>query len=512
MYPGTWAKKRPDHPAYVFAGSGETVTYRGLDEMSNRIAQWLRSIGLQTGDHVALIMENHPRFLQVCWAAQRSGLYYTPVNWHLTPAEMGYIVGDCGARVVFTTTARLAAVEQLRDDLAPGCRVVVVDDERSFEETLAGMPTTPVPDETEGVDMIYSSGTTGRPKGGTRALSGVPMERDADPVISGFAGLYQMDESSVYLTPGAPLYHAAPLRFSMAVNRIGGTNVILEQFDAEGALRAVAEHGVTHSQWVPTMFVRMLRLPEEVRSRYDLGSHRLAIHAAAPCSKPVKQAMFDWWGPILHEYYGASEGGVQTYIGPEDWLAHPGSVGKALFGSIHIVDDATGEELPPGESGVIWFDGGSPIKYHNDETKTAKAYDSRGRTTVGDMGYLDDDGYLYLTDRLDNMIIAGGVNIYPQEVEDVLLEHPAVADVAVFGVPHEELGEQVKAVVQPLDGVATGPELADELLAFCRERLASYKCPRSVDFEDQLPRSAAGKLYKRLVRDRYWQGRESSIV
>mgnify|MGYP001260693314 CR=1 FL=1 len=505
MYPGTWAKLTPDKAAYVMAESGEVVTYRQLDERSNQIARYLRSAGLGRGDAVAVVMENHPRYLEVCWGAQRSGLYYSPINWHLTRDEMAYVVADSGARVVFTSLRHAALTQQVVAGLE-GVRVVVVDAEVEGSEgpqVLAAQAVTPVRDEAEGFDMIYSSGTTGRPKGGKQPLP--PWApADAPPGTLRMFRLFGMDADAVYLSPGAPLYHAAPLRFCMAMTRLGGTCVIMERFDPLEALRQIERHRVTVSQWVPTMFVRMLRLPEADRNRFDLSSHRVAIHAAAPCPVPVKQAMMDWWGPIVHEYYGGSEGGGITYISPQEWLEHPGSVGRAVIGKIHILDDDH-NELPPGHVGVVYTEGGRPIEYHHDPDKTARAYSKQGYATVGDVGYLDDDGYLYLTDRKDFMIIVGGVNIYPQETEDVLIQHPAVADVAVIGVPNEELGEEVKAVVQPLDWDQAGPELERELIAFCQARISKQKCPRTVDFERELPRSPAGKLYKRRLRDRYWR-------
>lgn len=510
MYPGTHARLTPDKPAIVMAGSGVTVTYRQLDERSNQFAHLLREMGLRRGDTIALVMENHPRFLEVCWAAQRSGLYYTPINWHLTPDEMAYVVKDSASRVVFTTVRHAetaAAMVRGLDDV----RVIVVDDEDASPDAsklLAAQPITPLPDESEGFGMIYSSGTTGRPKGGKQPLP-TWHPKDAPASTLGMSHLWGMDSDAVFLSPGAPLYHAAPLRFAIPVQRLGGTVVIMDRFDALDALRQIEAHRVTVSQWVPTMFVRLLRLSEEERNRFDLSSHRAAVHAAAPCPVTVKQAMMDWWGPIIHEYYGGSEGGALTYISPQEWLAHPGSVGKAFVGKIHILDD-NDEELPPGTPGGVYSED-RPVYYHNDPEKTAKAHSKQGWTTVGDIGYLDEEGYLYLTDRKNDVIIAGGVNIYPQETEDVLIQHPAVADVAVFGVPNEDLGEEVKAAVQLFDPSQASPELAEELIAFCQQRLSKQKCPRSIDFETELPRSPSGKLYKRRLRDPYWQGRATAI-
>jgi acyl-CoA synthetase (AMP-forming)/AMP-acid ligase II len=513
FYPGHWARVQPERPAIVMAATGDVVTWRELEERSNRGAQLFRSRGLRPGDAIAILLENHPRFLEICWAAQRAGLVYTPINWHLTPPEIEYIANDCGARL-FVASAALAPLSRALEGRTPRIETRLsvggpIPGYESWEEQTAKQPADPIPDEIEGTDMIYTSGSTGRPKGGRQPLLGGPP--GAIDVTRGLFELFGFDERSVYLSPGAPLYHAAPLRFTMTLARIGSTSVILDRFDPVAALAAIERHRVTHSQWVPTMFVRLLRLPEAERRRFDLSSHRMAIHAAAPCPIPVKEQMLAWWGPIVHEYYGGSEGGGLTYITPEEWLRKKGSVGRAVVGRIHIAGE-DGSELPPGESGVIYFEGGRRIEYWNDAEKTARAYHPHGWATIGDVGYLDEDGYLFLTDRRDFMIIVGGVNIYPQESEDVLITHPLVADVAVIGVPNEEYGEEVKAVVQPLDPRDAGPELEAELIAFCQARLSKQKCPRTVDFEAELPRSPAGKLYKRRLRERYWQGHGTRIV
>jgi long-chain acyl-CoA synthetase len=514
MYPGRWAVDLPDKPAYTMLTSGEIVTYGELDERSNRLANLWRTRGLRRGDHVAIVMENHPRFLEVVWAALRSGLIVTPVNWHLTPAEMAYIVADCGARSLITSAAHVESVAGLLRDAPSVDSVLVAGDPipgfEHYESALAEQPCTPVADESAGTDMIYSSGTTGRPKGGVRPLPDC-HPADLPPSTLRFYELFGFDRSTVYLSPGAPLYHAAALRFSVALTMMGATVVLGERFDPEQSLRAIDRHGVTHSQWVPTMFQRMLRLPVAVRQAHVGASHRMAIHAAAPCPVGVKEQMIDWWGPIVSEYYGGSEGGALTFLTSAEWLAHRGSVGRPVIGTIHITDD-DGIELPAGEAGAVRFSGGSPIEYHNDPDKTAAARDGNGWATVGDIGYVDADGYLYLTDRRDFMIISGGVNIYPQESEDVLLRHPAVADAAVIGVPNDEYGEEVKAVVELLEHSNASPALATELIAWCRSHLAPFKCPRSVDFEEALPRSDAGKLYKRQLRDRYWDGHDTKVV
>ena len=513
MHPGIHAAKNPDKPAYIFAASGETVTYGDLEARSNQGAQLFRSLGLAVGDHIAIMMENHPAFFTLCWAAQRAGLYYTAISYRLQEEEVAYIVEDCEARVFITTHAqrdlagRLAGRLNVHRFMLDG----TIEGFGSWEDAVAAQPATPIADETEGADMLYSSGTTGRPKGIKVPLSGEPLG-GAGGLLGLTQALYQMDENVRYLSP-APLYHSAPLRYNMAVMRHGGTSVIMERFDPEEALALIEKHQLTHGQFVPTMFVRMLKLPEADRLRYDVSSLKVAIHAAAPCPVPVKQAMMDWWGPVIHEYYAGTEGNGFCAAGPQEWLAHPGTVGRPLLGAVHICDD-DGRELPPGETGTIYFSDGGTFEYHNDPDKTADSQhpSQRGWTTLGDMGYVDEDGFLFLTDRKTFMIISGGVNIYPQEVENLLVTHEKVADVAVFGVPNEEFGEEVKAVVQPISMDLAGPELAEELIAFCRAQLAHLKCPRTVDFEAELPRHPTGKLYKRLLRDRYWEGHGKSRI
>ncbi|WP_326644778.1 AMP-binding protein [Nonomuraea fuscirosea] len=507
MHPGAIAAVTPDKPAVIMAGSGRVVTYRELDEESNRLAHLFRSAGLRPGDHVAFMLANHPLFLAVAWAAHRSGLYYTPVSSRLQADELAYIVGNCGARV-FISSADLAGVATSITAATPGVELRlmldgVADGFTSYEEAVAGQPVTPVEDECTGVDMLYSSGTTGRPKGVKLTSSHGPLD-EPGMLFKLIQGLFAPSADSVYLSP-APLYHAAPLRYSLTFQRLGATVVVMERFDPEQYLALVERYGVTHSQLVPTMFIKMLKLPPEIRKKYDLSSLQYAIHAAAPCPVPVKEQMIDWWGPIVHEYYAGTEGNGFLYVGPDDWLRHKGTVGRSLLGVVHICDE-DGDDVPPGEHGTIYFENGGRFEYHGDPGKTRSAQDPKGRgwTTLGDIGYLDEEGFLYLTDRRSYMIISGGVNIYPQEAENVLSVHPKVADVAVIGVPDEEMGEQVKAVVEPVSMDEAGPELEAELIAYCRERLAHYKCPKSVDFRPELPRHPTGKLYKRLLRDEYW--------
>jgi acyl-CoA synthetase (AMP-forming)/AMP-acid ligase II len=499
------------------AASGDAITYAELEDRSCRLARVWAEAGLGFGDHVAFLVENQVRFLEVCWAAQRSGLYYTAVNTHLTPDEVAYIVDDCDAKAFVTTAAMAEGAEPLLARLGDTVvsRLALDGDVAGcepYEDALASVGPGPPDQEWEGAAMLYSSGTTGRPKGVRFAIERQPLG-EPGLAVEGFRVLYGIGPDSVYLST-APMYHAAPLQFCMAVTRLGGTAVIMERFDDEAALAAIERWRITHSQWVPTMFVRLLELPESVRAAYDLSSQRAVLHAAAPCPVPVKRQIIEWWGPIVSEYYSSTEAVGATVISSEEWLAHPGSVGRSMGSTIHICDD-DGNDVPVGDVGVVWFESpvqGLQFEYHKDPSKTRGAHDHRGWATNWDMGRLDGDGYLYLTDRKDFMIVSGGVNIYPQEAEDVLITHPAVADAAVFGVPDPDMGEQVKAVVQPLDPASGGPELAARLLAHCRANLAHYKCPLSVDFEAELPRQDTGKLYKRLLRDRYWGAHESKIV
>jgi acyl-CoA synthetase (AMP-forming)/AMP-acid ligase II len=506
MHPGVRAASDPDRPAVVMAGSEAVVTYGELEERSQRLAHLLRAAGLRPGDHLAILLENHPRYFEVFWAAMRAGLYCTPINWHLKPDEAGYIVADCEAEAVVTSGALRDVAAGLDPYLGDVTTRLVVDGDlpgwTPYEAAIAEHPARPLDDELEGSFMFYSSGTTGRPKGIKPPLSGAAYGEAVSPLVLLIQGLFGFTADSVYLCP-APLYHAAPLGWSTAVQRLGGTVVVMESFDAAAALAAIEAHRVTQAQFVPTHFVRMLKLDDDERARHDLSSLQTAVHAAAPCPVEVKRAMLDWWGPIVHEYYAGSEGNGFCYASPEDWLAHPGTVGRPVMGTVHVLDDG-GNELPTGETGQIWFESPTVFEYHNDPAKTRAAFNDRGWSSLGDIGHVDDDGFVYLTDRASHMIISGGVNIYPQEVENELTLHPAVRDVAVIGVPNEEFGEEVKAVVVAADPSTAGPALAGELIAHCRSRLAGYKCPATVDFVDELPRLPTGKLLKRELRRRYW--------
>lgn len=509
MYPGAHVDNFPDKPAVIVAETGETLTYRELEDNSVRLARHLHAAGLRRGDHVALLSGNDPKVYEAYWAALRSGLYITAVNRHLSPAEISYIVDDCGAKALIASAGLREAAEAIVEQ-TPEVQIRLsfggpVEGYGCYEDALAAQPARPLPDQPRGADMLYSSGTTGRPKGIKQPLSDQQVgDPPGDPYTAVFGPLYGFDTESVYLSP-APLYHAAPLRFGGVVQALGGTLVVMRRFDAEQALAAIERYRVTHSQWVPTMFVRMLKLDEDIRARYDISSLKVAVHAAAPCAVDVKRAMIEWWGPVLYEYYASTEANGATFIDSEQWLRKPGSVGPAGMGSIRVCGE-DGAELPAGEIGTIYFERDElPFAYHNDPAKTEAAIhpDHPTWTTTGDIGYVDSDGFLFLTDRKAFMIISGGVNIYPQEIEDALALHPAVLDVAVIGIPDAEMGESVQAVVQPAPGVTPGPALAAELRDYLRERIAHYKVPRGIDFADELPRTPTGKLVKGKLRAQY---------
>ena len=512
MYAGNRYAQHPDRAAFIMASTGETVTYAEHEQRTNRLAHLLRSVGLQRLDHFAIFMENNNRYLECDGAGERSGLYYTCINSYLTPDEVAYIVDNSQSRVLITSAAKLPVARAALAKCPRVERCLVVDggaavaalgDARyvDFVEATARFPGTP---------MLYSSGTTGRPKGIIRPLPENPPSQPL-PLFHFLNGLWQCKEGMRYLSP-APLYHSAPQANVSLTVRNGGTVVIMEHFDAEACLALIERYRITHIQLVPTMFSRMLKLPESTRRRYDLSSLQIAVHAAAPCPVPVKEQMIDWWGPIIHEYYGATEGLGFTACNSAEWLAHRGTVGKVLLGDLHVLDENR-KPVPKGQPGELWFKTASPFEYFNDPERTQASRSADGTmTTVGDVGYVDDDGFLHLTDRSTFMIISGGVNIYPQECENLLITHPQVLDAAVFGVPNDDLGEEVKAVVQPMPGVRADDAFAQTLIAFCREHLAHMKCPRSVDFTDALPRLPTGKLYKKPLRDRYWQGHGKSRI
>lgn len=489
---------RADKTAVVIAETGETLTHGQLHERSGRLAGFLAQ-RLGEGEVIAVLLSNRLEYFEACFGARRAGLYYVPVSTHLTSGELAHILEDSGARLLITEdrfSETLAALDVARREAME----ILSVDTPAYQGIVAQGRVADLPGRALGLDFAYSSGTTGRPKGIRHAMSG---DRELARAVqtASWTAFFNLDAHSVYLSP-APLYHAAPLRFSIRCVANGGTVVSLQKFDAERALAAMETHRVTHSQWVPTMFVRLLNLPEATRQRYDLSHHRQALHAAAPCPAEIKRKMLDWWGPMIWEYYTGSERAGATAISAQDWLRHPGSVGQAVQGRLHIVD-AEWRECPVGVDGLVCFEGGPRFQYHNDAAKTRDAHSPQGWATFGDIGHVDADGYLFLTDRRANMIISGGVNIYPQEAENALLEHPLVHDVAVIGVPNADFGEEVKAVVELKDPAQASDDTAALLIAHCRERLSHLKCPRSVDFATALPRSETGKLLKRLIRDQY---------
>jgi fatty-acyl-CoA synthase len=499
------AARRPDALAFRMCATGESVTFAELEARANQGANVFRAAGLKRGDHIAILLENRREMLEVCFAADRAGLYYTTIGTHLLPQEVAYIVRDCAARLMIVSDAFRQIVPGLMRDVGGDCRFYsvgsAVDGCVLWSDAVAGQSTAAIVDESQGLDMLYSSGTTGRPKGVKWPLIDVPIGART-MLIDLLTSLFGYGPDTRYLCP-APLYHAAPLRHTMVTIKAGGSAFIMSKFDAATALALIEAEAITHSQWVPTMFVRLLKLPDDVRLHHDLSSMRLVLHAAAPCPVDVKRRMIDWWGRIIHEYYAGTENNGFTAITCEEWLSHPGSVGRAKLGVLHICDE-DGNELPVGTAGDVYFENGHQFEYHNDRDKTAASRNRMGWTTLGDIGRLDAEGYLYLTDRKSFVIISGGVNIYPQEAENILLQHPAVLDAAVIGVPNEDLGEEVKAVVQLVDGKAASAALAAELVLHCRQQLSAIKCPRSVDFRTSLPREATGKLYKRRLRDEYW--------
>ena len=510
MHAGEKAEKNPERPAYIMAESGQIITFKQLEDESNRGAHLFRKLGLKRGDHIAILMENHPKYLQICLAAMRSGLYFTCISYRLQEQEVEYIVKDCQSKVFITSKDQKALVDRLQVSL-PDHNYMLDGTTAGFEnweEAIAEMPTTRIADESIGGSMLYSSGTTGRPKGIMKPLP--EGEFAGNEGANLIAALYGASENSIYLSP-APLYHSAPLTFTIGFLMSGITCVIMSHFEPEAAISAIERYKVTHSQWVPTMFIRMLKLDDDVRLAYNVESLECAIHAAAPCPIKVKEDMIEWWGRVLFEYYAGTEANGFVTINSDEWLAHKGSVGRSLTAALHIVDE-DGEEVPLGEVGTIYFEGGGEFEYFNDKEKTDESRHPKGWTTLGDVGYVDEEDYLYLTDRKSYMIISGGVNIYPQETENILVIHPKVMDVAVFGVPNSDFGEEVKAVVQPKDFSEAGPELEEELIEFCRSQISHIKCPRSIDFDQELPRHPTGKLYKRLLKDRYWAGHKKRIA
>jgi long-chain acyl-CoA synthetase len=504
MHPFHHAAATPDKTAVIVAETGVVVTYAELEAASNRVAHLFRSRGLAAGDAVAFFLENTPEYFALAWGAQRSGLRFVCISSKLTMGEVDYILSDSGAKLLVAGASLSSIATQLQTSLERFSLGGTIEGFAPWEVAVAAMPATRIADETAGQGMLYSSGTTGRPKG---IVSDTPVDPAIDavmPLTMLAAGFFGCGPDTIYLST-APLYHAAPLGWTMSIHKLGGTVVLMHKFDAEAALANIECYKCNAGQFVPTHFVRMLKLPDETRARYDVSTMKVAIHAAAPCPVPVKRAMIDWWGPIIDEYYAGTEANGFTAIKAAQWLAKPGSVGPSIGeAKLHICDE-DGNDLPPGSEGMVFFEGSRSFRYHNDPEKTADSRNKHGWSTLGDVGHVDDDGYLFLTDRKSFMIISGGVNIYPQEIENHLVTHPKVTDVAVIGAPHDEMGEMVVAVVQPAVGIDTGEALAAELMDYCRAALSGVKIPRRIDFIAELPRHDTGKLYKRLIRDAYWK-------
>jgi long-chain acyl-CoA synthetase len=513
QHPRFHATQQPDRPALVMADSGLSISYGEMVANADRAAQLFQRLGLTEGDTIAIHLENQLRYPELCWAAKNSGITYACVSSQSSVDDAAYIADNCDAKLLISSKALadVAVPVALRGGTDLRCLMIdgAVLPFQSYEELIAREPAVPLPGRRRGPSMLYSSGTTGRPKGVRTPMPDDPPETPPRRLAM-LIREYGLATDTVMVNPG-PFYHSAPGRFMMSVHRTGGTVIGFRKFDAEATLHAIQKYRVTHGVFVPTMFIRMLKLPANARERYDLSSLRCAIHMAAPCPIPIKEQMIGWWGPFIEELYGGTEAFGHTFINSEEWLAHKGSVGRPTAGCrIRILDEA-GNDVPPFTPGVIFMFNGPRFEYHKDPQKTRGVITADGWATFGDIGYLDNEGYLYLTDRQAHMIISGGVNIYPQEAENILATHPAVADVAVIGVPHPEFGEEVKAVVQPTKWPEDPSALAQELMRHCRVTLSALKCPKSVDFVDALPRTEAGKLLKRELRKRYWKEGSSPV-
>ena len=514
-HPWTHRQETPDRAALILAETGETLTYRSLMDRADRATNLLISMGCETGDSIALLSENNLVYPEICWAAKNAGLYYACVSTQLNAVDAAYVVTNSDAKILIVSGEMSALAIEVAQLISPHVRMLMFGGAtppfEAYEALRDVQSIEPQFKRRRGASMLYSSGTTGRPKGIKPDLLDLPP---STPPLRHRLLLEQFEfcAGMVFVNPG-PFYHAAPLRKMMAVHREGGTVIAYRKFDATTLLRSIEYYHATHGFFVPTMFVKMLRLPAHVRDSVDTSSMRYAIHGAAPCPVELKEAMMRWWGPVLHELYGGTEGCGHTFITPQEWMRKKGSVGQAANGCSIVVVDEAGHTLGPNQTGLIFLGNGRAFRYHKDDEKTQAAQLDDGRfATMGDVGHLDDEGYLFLTDRQAHTIISGGVNIYPQEAENLLLTHPAVADAAVIGVPNEEFGEEVKAVVLPHAEVTDLESLATELIAYCRQGLSAIKCPRSVDFVSELPRNEAGKLLKRLIREPYWRGRNSRII
>ncbi|SCW78021.1 Acyl-CoA synthetase (AMP-forming)/AMP-acid ligase II [Sphingobium faniae] len=514
QHPSEVARDHPGKAAIIMADSGATVDYATLVAQANRVGHLFEKAGVKEGETVAFLLGNSTRYPELIWGAKDSGIRYVCISTHLNPDDAAYIVRDSGAKLLVADHG-LKDLSQLVVERLENKPVLYMlgGSTCDFADLDAILPTFPghriAGARRRGPSMLYSSGTTGRPKGVKTILPDAPPEEPPQRFAM-LRAQYGLGDDSVFLNPG-PFYHAAPNRFMMSVLRAGGTIVAFEKFAPEPVLRAIQDYRVTHGFFVPTMFGRMSALPDDIRCQVDTGSLRHAIHAAAPCSIALKRRMIEWWGPVIDELYAGTEAFGHSFINSAEWLDHPGSVGRpAANCRIKIVDEQ-GRALAPGQVGRIMMSNGLRISYHDDAAKSDLLYDDDGFASLGDIGYLDEAGFLYLTDRESHMIIVGGVNIYPQEVENILIEHELIEDVAVIGVPDEDMGEQVRAVVQLRAGIGRQPGMEQEIIQFCRNRLSLYKCPKSVDFMEQLPRSPMGKLLKRELRQRYWADRAHMI-
>ena len=509
LHPRFHAERDPDRIAYRMADDGAVLSFGALEDAANRGAQTFRSLGLGTGAVVAALMENCLDFMVAAWAAQRSGICFVPVSRYLTASEITFILQDSGAQALVVSPRQAAIAEELVDAGTAPPHVLATGGAAAsgmldWDDCLAAMPADSIRDESTGINMGYSSGTTGRPKGVRPPATDRAVEEPDPFMLHLVRDRLGMSAASTFLSP-APLYHAAPMRFNMMCGHLGATSSIMTKFDPVDFLDTIARQAITHTKCVPTMFVRLLKLPEEVRLARSVASLETVVHAAAPCPVEIKRRMIAWLGPIIHEYYAGTESNGLTFISCEEWLEHPASVGRAVIGTPHIMDESGETELAPGDTGLVYFDGGVQFAYHNDPEATRKAYNRRGWSTVGDIGRLDAGGYLYLTDRQDFMIITGGVNVSPQEVEDTIVQHPGVRDVAVFGLPDPDLGQRVFAVVQPVDEETGDRCLGAAILAYCRTRLSSVKCPREIEIRRDLPRTETGKMLKARLQQEYFR-------
>jgi len=501
MYPGKWAQEFPEKQAVINSTTGESISYRELESKSAQLAHFFRSKGIERGDHVTLFIKNDIKYFEIAWAAMRSGIYLTPANSWLKPTELSYIIKN--------SEAKLLIVDKALEEV---CNKLVVENDPiklsfngslesfdSYEEIVYSYPTDAPDNNPKGTFMFYSSGTTGQPKGIKWPLLDEQIHEDHEHYLF-HKELWFYDQETVAIVT-SPLYHAAPAHMALTAHAFGGTVVMMPKFDAEDALRVIQEYKVTHGQWVPTQFMRMHKLPKEVKDSYDVSSQKVITHAAAPCPVDLKEEMIDWWGNIFFEYYSGSEGVGMTHAEPSDWKKYPGTVGKALMGIIHICDK-DGVELPAGEIGKIYFESEHEFDYHKDPEKREKSrhFDHSSWSSFGDIGYVNEEGYLFLTDRESFMIISGGVNIYPQEVENLLSMHDEIEDVAVIGIPDEDMGESVKAFIKLSDKALERLDNEAFFIEYTRKNLAHYKCPSTIEFVEELPRSDSGKLVKRYLK------------